>query len=228
MTRDYGEYNDQNRDALLHIIFDNFGFNLRGVLDLGFTRRLEQPTADNLSVYARMLDSENFIKMNSRFESYALAHAWIGDAMETAKAAGISPEFFLKGKHFRTFAEAMFGAAQVDRIQRTTVELTEHIEDEKVARAAALFVCREWIKRAMRREGKSFSREALLDRFATSERFRKIALSEMRAKEPENDRTCERKNPSRGCCACRKSRPQSLRCLYATDLPIGVCRFLSR
>ena len=72
MQRDHDGYSEEARGAYLDRLSGNVGHNLKVCLENNLTVADEQDTTDNMSIYGGIIDSQNFIDMENRYQTGGL------------------------------------------------------------------------------------------------------------------------------------------------------------
>lgn len=163
IQRDYGTYTDKNRDAYLAELHRTVAHNLAICFSLDLTVRPYQPTDDNLSIYGKILDSENFEKMDAPYDFIHLARSWVENLQDVAEAGGITASEYLASELFHSFCAQLLSPESMELF-------TESLSSDVIATYGILAVANElnthFIVDRLREASQGFALQELLNEVA--------------------------------------------------------------
>ena len=174
IERDYGEYSDTRRDEYLTATARIIGKNLAICARLGLTIRPHQPTADNLSIYGRITDSENFIKTERPGQIAPLVHGWLRDLRDVAQAGGLSRQEFAASPHFAAFLEEVYGREGLGHALAQSPQMAFSGDAKDPAALAACRIAADLAAATMRHEGRGIALFSLIREFEKDGVFAKV------------------------------------------------------
>ncbi len=158
-----GGYSDAHRSDYLEQLSSNVGKNMGICLDVGLTCAKEQNSAENLSLWGRIIDSQSFMDMKNRYQCGSLIGNWIQNVMDTAKNTGLTAEQYFKSQHFKTLAVQMLGEEEGGKAYKLTCNPEAGTSHMHIADRAYFQLSHLWVKKSLREDGVRIDDKFLLD-----------------------------------------------------------------
>jgi len=168
---DITDYTEEGRDRYLSQLNKTVGKNLNICFEEELTVMNRQNTGENMSVYGRIIDSQSFIDVKSRYQGRSLAALWLRDLGRVAKSSGMTTEEYYNSKYFEEFTVSMLGEEQGKQAVERIRNPKGYYQDFNYNTRASLELCKIHEMMKMRKEGKMIDPKYILDRLQRDDDF---------------------------------------------------------